>query len=80
MKLPLRITFRIVAHSGDIEAEICTDEPGPATPGHETVGCRIVLDLQHRRHEKRQRHVRIALSVLGDELILSRPSELNAGS
>jgi hypothetical protein len=79
MKLPLRIAFRLVPHSGEMEAEIYVEGPEPPTPGNEMVGCRVVVDLPHRPHEKRERHVRIELTVLGDELILSRPSEFNAG-
>jgi hypothetical protein len=72
MKLPLRITFRMSPSSNEIEAEIHESDADVIRGHDEDVGCRLVMDLPHRCGDTRDRsHLRIEMSVRGDEIVLS---------
>jgi hypothetical protein len=71
MMLPLRIMFRTLAPSGEIDVEIREADPEPPGSHDQGIGCRLSVDLPHGDHEKRdRRHLRIELIVRGEEIVL----------
>jgi hypothetical protein len=71
MMLPLRIMFRTLAPSGEIEVEIREGDPEPPGSHDERIGCHLSVDLPRGDLGKRhRRHLRIELIMRGDEIAL----------
>ena len=73
MKLPLEITFRGVPRSQQIEDKIRAKAAKLDRLFDKITGCRIVIEAPHNRHQKGNLyHVRIDVSVPGDEIVVNR--------
>lgn len=73
MKIPLRVTFRNLSSSPELEARIGEKMESLERICDDLIGCRVLIEEQHRHHHKgRLIHVRIELSVPGSEIIVSR--------
>jgi cold shock CspA family protein len=78
MRLPLQITFRNVSPSKAIELAI-RERSGKLDRFSDLImGCRVVVEARHRRHHQGNLyHVRIGLTVPGDEIMVSREPALH---
>jgi ribosomal subunit interface protein len=73
MKLPLEITFRNVSRTDAIEQRIRSKAAKLDRFFDRITGCRVVVEAPHKSHNKGNTyHVRIELSVPGDELVVNR--------
>lgn len=73
MKLPLEITFRNVDRSPEIEERIRHKAAKLDRFFDRITGCRVVVEAPHKHHNKGNTfHVRIELSVPGDEIVVNR--------
>lgn len=73
MPIPTEITFRGLDSTLSMKAKIrrWADKLGTAYDG--ILGCEIVVEAPHRRHRQGQLyHVRVRVTVPGDELVVSR--------
>ena len=72
MKLPLEITFRNVVRTEAIEERIRSKAAKLDRLYDRITGCRVVVEANHNHHQKgNPYHVRIELSVPGDEIVVS---------
>lgn len=79
MQLPPTITFRGVTPSADLEAEIRARIDKLETYYRSIMGCRVLVELVERHHEAGNRyHVRIDLTVPGDEIVVAHEASLHA--
>ena len=77
MKLPPTMTFRGVEHSPALEAEIRTRIDKLETYYRSIMGCRVLVELTQRHHEAGNRyHVRIDLTVPGEEIVVTHEASL----
>ncbi len=73
MKLPLEITFRGVDRSHSLEERIRTKAAKLDRFCDRITGCRVVVEAPHNRRQKGNLfHVRIDLSVPGNEIVVNR--------
>jgi ribosomal subunit interface protein len=73
MKLPLEITFRNVNRTDAIEEKIRAKAAKLDRFYDRIISCRVVVELPHNHHHKgNPYHVRIDLSVPGEELVVNR--------
>jgi ribosomal subunit interface protein len=80
MELPLQISFRGLPPSEAI-ADRVRERAARLDRFHSRImGCRVVVESPHRRHHQgKLYHVRIDLTVPGEELVISRePAEDHA--
>jgi cold shock CspA family protein len=77
MRIPLQITFRNIPPSRAIELSI-RERSGKLDRFSDLImGCRVVVEARHRRrHQGKLYHVRIDLTVPGDEIMVSREPAL----
>lgn len=75
MKLPLQITFRNMEGSDAMKTNI-EDRAGKLDQVFDQImGCRVMVESQHRHHQAGNLyHVRIDITVPGNELVVSRES------
>ena len=79
MQLTPTITFRGVEHTAALDTEILTRLRKLETYESQIMGCRVVLELLQRHHEAGNRyHVRIDLTVPGEEIVVSHEAGLHA--
>ena len=79
MQLTPTLTFRGVRHSHAVEAEVIARLRKLETYYHRIMGCHVLLELVQRHHEAGNRyHVRIDLTVPGDEIVVSHEASLHA--
>jgi ribosomal subunit interface protein len=78
MKLPLEITFRNMSASEALEANV-RDKVGKLEQLCDRImGCRVVVEANHRHQNKGNLyHVRIDLTLPGQELVVSRDPQDN---
>jgi len=78
MRLPLQITFRNIPPSKAIEIAI-RERSGKLDRFSDLImGCRVVVEARHcRHHQGKLYHVRIDLTVPGDEIMVSREPALH---
>ena len=78
MRLPLQIAFRNIPPSDAIEFAI-RERSGKLDRFSDLImGCRVVVEARHRRHRQgRLYHVRIDLTVPGNEITVSREPALH---
>jgi ribosomal subunit interface protein len=76
MQIPIQITFRDMDHSGALEQLVRERARKLETLSAKIMGCRVALEAPHRHsHQADGRyHVRIDLTVPGDEIVLSHTS------
>ncbi len=80
--IPVQVTFRGLAHSTALEADI-RERVAKLEQYYPTiVGCRVLVELPHRhRHEGRLFHVRIEVTVPGGEpIVISHEPSLHGPS
>jgi len=75
MQIPLQITFRQMRHSPALEAKILRRVGELEQSHHNLTGCRVLVELEHRHHHKgNQFHIRVVLTLPGQELVASHES------
>ncbi len=73
MQLPLQVTFRNMEHSKEIEDIIQKKSEKLETFFNGIMGCRVMVEAPHKHHQHGQHyHVRIDLTVPGEELVINR--------
>lgn len=79
MRRPVQLTFRNMAGSPALEQEIRARAAWLETFYSDLVGCRVLVEIRHR-HRGRGRlvHVRIELSLPGEDVIVSHEPTLQA--
>ncbi len=78
MKLPLEITFRNVVRTDEIEERIRAKAAKLDKFFDKITGCRVVVESPHKHHHKGNTyHVRIELSVPGDEIVVTRDPQIS---
>jgi ribosome-associated translation inhibitor RaiA len=77
MKLPLQITFRHLTPSQSVEAAVKEKADQLDRFCSTIIGCRVAIELIHHKHDTNSvYHVRIDLTVPGDELVVGRDVRL----
>jgi cold shock CspA family protein/ribosome-associated translation inhibitor RaiA len=81
MQLTPTITFRGVERTAALEAEIITRLHKLETYYHRIMACRVLVELVQRHHEAGNRyHVRIDLTVPGEEIVVAHEASLHAAA
>ncbi len=79
MQLTPTITFRGVEQTPALEAEVITRLGKLETYYQGIMGCRVLVELVQRHHEAGNRyHVRIDLTVPGEEIVVAHEASLRA--
>jgi len=79
MQLTPNITFRGVERTDGLETEILTRLRKLETYYGRIMGCRVLVEFVQRHHEAGNRyHVRIDLTVPGEEMVVSHEASLHA--
>jgi ribosome-associated translation inhibitor RaiA/cold shock CspA family protein len=79
MQLTPTITFRGIDPSAALEAEIRRRLDKLETYDHSIIGCHVLVELAQRHHEAGNRyHVRIDLTVPGEEIVVAHEASLHA--
>jgi cold shock CspA family protein/ribosome-associated translation inhibitor RaiA len=79
MQLTPTITFRGIEPSAALDAEIRTRIDKLETYYHPIMGCRVLVELAQRHHEAGNHyHVRIDLTVPGEEIVVAHDASLHA--
>jgi cold shock CspA family protein/ribosome-associated translation inhibitor RaiA len=79
MQLTPTITFRGVQRTTAIEEEILTRVRKLETYYHGIMGCRVLVELAQRHHGAGNRfHIRIDLTVPGEEIVVAHEAGLHA--
>jgi cold shock CspA family protein len=79
MQLTPTVTFRGFTPSPDLELEIRKRIDKLETYYGSMMGCRVLVELVQRRHEAGNRyHVRIDLTVPGEEIVIAHDANLHA--
>lgn len=79
MQITPTIAFRGLVPSEALEAEVLTRIDKLETFCPSIVGCRVLIELVQRRHERGNRyHVRIDLTVPGEDLVVTHQASLRA--
>ena len=78
MNLPLQITFRNMAPSEAVERRIWKHIEGLGKFSDRIMGCRVVVEARHHKHHQGNLfHIRIDMTVPGDEIVVSREPALH---
>ncbi len=79
MQITPTITFRGIEPSAALEAEIRRRIDKLETYYHSIMGCRVLVELAQRHHETGNHyHVRIDLTVPGEEIVVAHEASLHA--
>jgi cold shock CspA family protein/ribosome-associated translation inhibitor RaiA len=79
MQLQPTITFRGIGHSAALEADIRRRIDKLETYYAPMMACRVLVELAQRHHEAGNRyHVRIDLTVPGEEIVVAHEASLHA--
>ena len=79
MTRPVQVTFRNMAGSPALEQKIRARAVWLETFYSGLVGCRVLVEIPHRHRERgRPVHVRIELSLPGEDVIVSHEPTLHA--
>ena len=79
MTRPVQITFRKMGVSPALEQEIRSRAAWLETFYPGIVGCRVLLEIPHRRRKRgRPLHVRLELSLPGEDVIVNHEPTLDA--
>jgi cold shock CspA family protein/ribosome-associated translation inhibitor RaiA len=77
MKLPIQITFRGIAQSGEFYTLIEEQASELDTYYSGIMRCRVLVEVPHRHHQEGNRyHVRIELTVPGEEIVIAHEPSL----
>ena len=75
---PVQITFRNMGHSVPLEEEIRARVAWLDRFSPDLVGCRVVVEVPHRHHERgRPVHVVVELSLPGENAVVSHEPTLH---
>jgi cold shock CspA family protein/ribosome-associated translation inhibitor RaiA len=81
MQLTPIITFRGIDSSEALEADIRTRIDGLEKYYSSIMGCRVLVEFQQRHHKTGNRfHVRIDLTVPGEEIVVAHDASLHAAA
>ena len=73
MGIPLRITFRNMKRSTQVEEWVCKEAEKLETFYARISECRVAIEVPHRHHQKgKPVHVRIDLNLPGKEIVVKR--------
>ncbi len=76
--IPVQVTFRGMASSAAVEANIREKAEKLERFSDHLMSCRVVVEAPHRHHRKgRLYHVRIDVGVVGDELVVAHEGPLD---
>jgi cold shock CspA family protein/ribosome-associated translation inhibitor RaiA len=79
MQITPTITFRGMDHAPALEGEILARIKKLETYCRSIIGCRVLIEFAERHHETGNRyHVRIDLTVPGDEIVVAHEASLHA--
>jgi ribosome-associated translation inhibitor RaiA len=72
MGFPVRITFRNMPHSISIEASVREQARALETFCPDILGCRVVVSMPHRHHERGNRcHVELDITLPGEQVVVN---------
>ena len=77
MRLPVQISFRNMPHSEALERAILERAERLDRFCGLIMGCRVVVETRHRRHQGNLYHVRIDLTLPGHEIVVGREPALH---
>lgn len=78
MQLPIQISFRNMESSPAVEARIREEAEKLSEFFNNIMGCRVMIEVPHRRHQRGRRiHIRIDLTVPGNEIVVSHEPNLH---
>jgi ribosomal subunit interface protein len=77
MRLPLQISFRNMHHSEAVERAIMERAEKLERFSDQIMGCRVVVETRHHRHQGNLYHVRIDLTLPGREIVVGREPALH---
>lgn len=77
MRLPLQISFRNMSHSEALEHAIVEHADRLDRFSDRIMGCRVLVETCHRRHQGNLYHVRIDLTLPGREIVVGREPALH---
>ncbi len=77
MRLPLQISFRNMHHSEVVERAIVERAERFERFSDQIMGCRVVVETRHHRHQGNLYHVRIDLTLPGHEIVVGREPALH---
>jgi cold shock CspA family protein/ribosome-associated translation inhibitor RaiA len=81
MQITATITFRGLEHSPELDADIHARIGKLETFYDSIIGCRVLIELAERHHETGNRfHVRIDLTVPGEEIVVAHDGNLHAAA
>jgi cold shock CspA family protein/ribosome-associated translation inhibitor RaiA len=81
MQLAPMITFRGITHDAALEAEILTRITKLETYYGAIIGCRVLVEFAQRHHQTGNRyHVRIDLTVPGEEIVVAHEASLHGAA
>jgi ribosomal subunit interface protein len=73
MQIPLQITFRVIPHSDAVEAKIREKVSKLERLHSHIISCRVAVEAEHHSHHQgNQYHIRIDITTLRNELLVSR--------
>lgn len=72
VRVPLQITFRNLSHSDAIAARIEQQFEKLCHYSDRILRCQVTVELLHQHHHKNPYHIRINLSLPGEELVINR--------
>ncbi|MFY9608839.1 MAG: HPF/RaiA family ribosome-associated protein [Blastocatellia bacterium] len=78
MILPVQVSFRNTPHSDMIEEMIREEAAHLDQYYNRIMGCRVMVEVPHRREEGEHHHVRIHLTVPGGEIVVKREPSLHS--
>lgn len=78
MKQPVEIIFRNAPHSNEVEAKIREKTAKLETFCDNIIGCRVAVEAQYNKGVGKIYHIKIDLSVPGEELVVKREPRRNA--
>lgn len=76
MRLPLQISFRNMHHSDAVERAISERAQRLDRFCDRIMGCRVIVETRHRKHQGNLYHVRIDLTLPGHEIVVGREHPL----
>lgn len=77
MRLPLQISFRNMPHSEAVERAVVDRAAGLDRFSKQIMGCRVVVETRHRHHQGNLYHIRIDLTLPGNEIVVGREPALH---
>ena len=77
MRLPLQISFRNMPHSEAVERAVVERAESLERFSKQIMGCRVVVETRHRHHQGNLYHIRIDLTLPGNEIVVGREPALH---